>query len=165
MLSQQKQNAAPPCRLEAAKRGDFLYSCFLLHHPDQFAQPQAQGVGDAPERVHIGVFGACFDHGQVAAGHAGQAGQHLLGQVLADAQAADDSPGDFAVVRDHGIFPFSRLIDFRLHQRACFFCEFCEGKNVAALCLRTQTAARCRCGMLSSVSKHFHDEPEKRRKK
>ena len=129
MLSQQKQNAAPPCRLEAAKRGDFLYSCFLLHHPDQFAQPQAQGVGDAPERVHIGVFGSRFDHGQMAAGHACQAGQHLLGQVLADAQGADDSPGDFAVVRDHGIFPLFAFDRLSSPSEGLFFLRILRGEK------------------------------------
>ncbi len=91
-----------------------------------------QGVGDTPEGVHAGVFGARLDHGKVAAGHPGQAGQHLLRQVLPDAQITDDPPGDFAVVWDHGFSPFADSRRFASIRGHVIFANFAKGKNLSA---------------------------------
>lgn len=122
-----------PCCLTRSSRETFvLQPGFLLHHPNQFAEPHPQRVGDAPEGVHVGVFGARLDHGKVAAGHPGQAGQHLLGQILPDAQITDDAPGDFAVVWNHGFSPFANRRRCASIRGRVFFANFAKGKKLSA---------------------------------
>lgn len=124
-----KRQRNAPCRLARSSRETFvLQPGFFLHHTEQFAEPHSQSVGDAPEGVHVGVFGTHLDHGKVAAGHPGQAGQHLLGQVLPDAQITDDSSGDFAVVWDHGFSPFANRRRFASTKGRAFSANFAKEK-------------------------------------
>lgn len=94
-------------------------SCFLrlfhgiFHLPNELTERNAQGVGNAPKGVHIGVLPASFNHGQVTACNASQPGKHFLGKIPLHSQLADDASRNFAVVI-HATSPFlMQTIAFR----------------------------------------------------
>ena len=62
----------------------------LLHHQEQFAQRKIQRPGDAPQGFHIGIFGAAFDHAQMAARNASQPAEHFLRHAALDTKLGEE---------------------------------------------------------------------------